>query len=410
MRANAHFDGTWSVAGAHAGQRPLAVPLWALAFDLWAGHPAPAVLLQAAAGALFAVCLAFLLRRVIPEPVALAVAAVWAFLPTHLSLEVWLSCMNLAVSQAAIGVGLLVGWRDERRWWHLAAFAGCFAFAVLAYEANVVVAALAVVLLPWIRGRRLDWPLVVTAAASASVCLVWVATHWYPGKQPAALAPIQNVFSANFAWGFVDPGPVARALTVAGATALAVAVGRLTLPSFRRSAGAAEWMMVSGVAVMLAGMLPFALFVYEPIGAGDRMNGLSSVGGALFLVGSAWLLTRLARWATVVVVTIGIVAAGVARVDRLHLWSLAGRDAEAIVRATVSAVPEPGGVLLFGPKPIARWKVLAFLEGTSIESALELAYGDRSVRAELSHSESRFSSAPASVRIDIRPISSLDDH
>ena len=410
LRANAHFDGTWSVGGEHTGQRPLAVPLWALAFDAWAGKPVPALLLQGTGGAVFAVCLALLLRRVVEERTAIAVAATWAVLPTHLSLEVWLSSINLVWSQAAAAAGIVIGWRDDRRWWHLGGAALCFSFAVLAYEANIVVAALAVVVLPWVRSGRPDWPFVAVVGASSSASMLWVAAHWFEGKEPGSLAPVQDVFAANVAWAFTNPGPVARAITAVAAVALSVAVGRLILPSFRRSTGTAEWLMVAGVAVMAAGTVPFAFFVYEPIGVGDRMNGLSAVGGALFLVGSACLVARLARPLAVVAVAAGLTAATVMRADRLQLWSLAGNDADAIIEATVAAVPRPEGLIVLGPEPVVRWKVLAFLERTSIESALELAYGDRDIRAELTQSERRFLSTPAYARIDIRPISALDDH
>jgi hypothetical protein len=410
LRANARFDGTWSVGGEHTGQRPLAVPLWVLAYDTWAGRPVPALVLQGIGGAVFAVCLALLLRRVMAERTAIAVAATWAVLPTHLSLEVWLSCIGLVWSQAAAAAGLVVGWRDDRRWWHLAAAAACFAFAVLAYEANVVVAAIAVVLLPWVRSGRPDWRLVGVVGASSSASMLWVAAHWFEGKEPGAVAPVQDVFAANVAWAFTNPGPVARGLTAVAAVVFAVAVGRLLLPSFRRSAGTAEWLMVVGVGVMAAGTVPFAFFVYEPIGAGDRMNGLSAVGGALFLVGLACLLARAARPLAVVAVAAGLTAATVTRADRLQLWSLAGTDADAIVEATVAAVPRPEGLIVLGPEPVVRWKVLAFLERSSIESALELAYDDRDVRAVLTQNEQRFLSTPGYARIDIRPISALDDH
>lgn len=409
LRANARFDGTWSVGGEHTGQRPLAVPLWVLVHDIWAGRPVPALVFQGIGGAVFAVCLALLLRRVVAERTAIAVAATWAVLPTHLSLEVWLACVNLVWSQAAAAAGIVVGWREDRRWWHLGGAALCFTFAVLAYEANVVVAALAVVALPWVRSGRPDWPLVATVGAASTVSMLWVAAHWFEGKEPGSLATVQDVFAANIAWAFTNPGPLARAITAAGAVALSVAVGRLLLPSFRRSAGTAEWLMVAGVGVMAAGTAPFAFFVYEPIGSGDRMNGLSAVGGALFLVGLTCLLARVARPLAVLAVAAGLTAATLMRAERLQLWSLAGADADAIVEATVAAVPRPEGLIVLGPEPVVRWKVLAFLERSSIESALELAYDDRDVRAELAQNERRFLSTPAYARIDIRPVSALDD-
>lgn len=410
LRANARFDGAWSVGGRHAGQRPGAVPLWGLVLGVWAGRPVPAILFLSAAGSVFAVCLALLLRRVLPEPVAIAVAFAWAFLPTHTSLEMWVTCVNLAWSQAAAALGLLVGWRRGRRWWHLAFAAGCFAFAVLAYEANIVVAALAVLVLPWAQARRPDWPLLATTGTASALALAWVATHWFEGKQVAeGTAPVHDVLVANTAWPFVSPGATAKLLGVLALGALAFAGGRLALPSFRASAGWPEWMMVTGTAVMLAGTLPFVRYVYEPLGAGDRMNGLSSVGGALFLVGAACVLGRAFPPAAVLVAAMGLAAAGFTRAERMELWHLAGSDAEAIVRAAVAAVPDPDGTLVFGPQPIVRSRIVPFLEGTSISSALQLAYGDRRVRGEMAPNAAAFRNAPAHLRIDIRPVSRLDD-
>jgi len=410
LRANAHFDGAWSVAGPHAGQRPAAVPLWALTLGAWGGRPVPSVLLLGAAGAVFAVCLALLLRRVVPEPVAVAVAAVWVVLPTHTSLESWVTCVNLAWSQAAFAAGLLVAWRAGRRWWHLALAAACFSFGVLAYEANVVVAALAVLVLPWLRKGRPDWPLVAVCGAASAASMAWVAAHWFEGKQAAdRLAPVQDVFVANTAWGFVAPGDTAKVLGVVALAALAFAVGRLGLPSFRPATGRPEWLMVAGTAVMAAGTVPFAFYVYEPLGAGDRVNGLSAVGGALFLVGLAGMVGRAARPAAVLLAAAGLVAAGVTRAERMQLWHLAGRDADAIVRAAVAAVPDPDGTLVFGPEPIARRKVLAFLERTSITGAVQLAYDDRRMQADMARDEESFRAVPPHLRIDIRPVSALDD-
>lgn len=410
LRANAHFDGVLATGGDHAGQRPGAVPLWGLVFGPWGGRPVPAVLLNAVAGSTFAVCVALLLRRVMPQPVAVAVALVWAFLPTHTSQEVWVTCVNIAWSQAAVAVGLVVGWRTPRRWWHLAVTAACFLFAVLAYEATVVVAMLAVLVLPWLERRRLDWPLVAAAGGSALVGLAWVATHWFKAKQPGQrLAAVQDVFVANSAWGFVAPGRTAKLLGVAALALFAVAVGRLVLPSFRRHCGLAEWLMVAGMGVMVAGTIPFSLYVYEPLGAGDRTNGLSAVGGALFLVGAGCLVARVSRPALVAVCLVAVVSAGATRAERLWLWHLAGRDADAILDAAVARIPDPDATIVFGPEPISRSKIVAFLERSSIASGAQLAYDDRTVQADLTRRRAAFLAAPERLRIDIRPLSRLDD-
>lgn len=409
FRANAHFDGILSV-GAGTASRPGAWPLWALVFGPWGGDPTPSILLMAAANATFSVCLALLLREVVPEPIALAVALTWAFLPTHTSLEVWQSCVNIAWSQAIAAVGILAGWRSSRRWWHLAAAGGCFLYAVLAYEATSAVAMLAVVALPWLRDRRPDWPLIAATGATTLGGLVWLATHWFHTKRPGRLAGVEDVLVANTGWSFTSPGAASKLLATGALAALGLAVGRLLLPSFRGTAGAPERLMVAGFAVMVAGTVPFALFVYEPLGAGDRMNGLSSVGGALFLVGTALLVARWSRPACVALVAVLAVSAILTRAERLWLWHLGGRDADAIVAAVVSRIPDPDGTIVLGPAPISRGKVVAFLERSSAQSALQLAYDDRRIMAELVQREAAFLAAPDHLRIDIRPISRLDDH
>ena len=411
FRANARFDGTWSVAGPHAGQRPGAVPLWALVFGPWAGHPVPSVLLAAAANSLFAVCLAVLLRRVLPERLALAVAFAWAILPSHTSLEVWLSCINIAWSQAAAALALVVGWRDGRRWWHLGAAAVLLGFAVLAYEANVVVVALAVVALPWLRRGRPDWPLVAVAGLSTSTALAWVLTHWFEGKDVAAgLAPIHDVLVANTGWALLPPGGAAQLLAAAALVPIAVAVARHALPSFRTGARTGERLVLAGVGVMVAGTLPFALYVYEPLGAGDRMNGLSAVGGALFLVGAAVMAAGGSRTLATAAAVVAIVAATATRADRLWLWHLAGRDARAVLATVVERFPSPPRVpVVLGPRPLGRNKIVAFRDTSSVLSAVRVAYDDQRAQARLTQTAGQFRSVPEALRLDMRPVSRLDD-
>lgn len=411
FRSTAQFDGTLSVGGPHAGQRPAAVLLWAVVFDWWAGHPLPSLLLMAAANSVFAVCLALLLRRVLPERIAIAVALAWALLPAHTSLEVWLSCINIAWSQAAAAVALVVGWRDDRRWWHLLATGALVLFAVLSYEATVVVMAVAFLMLPWLCRGRSDWPLVSVAGVSALAGLAWVLTHWFEGKDVATdVARIQDVLIGNTGWTFLSPSPAAQALAAAAVVPLAVAVARVLLPSFRSQLGTAEHVVLAGMGVMVAGTLPFALYVYEPLGAGDRMNGLSAVGGALFVVGAGWMLARRSRTLAGAAAVAALLAALVARGERLWLWHLAGSDADALLTAVVTRFPmPPSGEIVVGPRPESRDKIVAFLETSSVESAVRVTYGDPTVRVRMTQTLQEFQSAPRRLRFDVRPISRLHD-
>lgn len=410
LRENARFDGILAVGGDHARQRPAALPFFALAFGVWSGHPLMPVLLMAVGNSVFIVCVVLLLRRVLPGQLAVVVGAVWGLLPTHTSLEVWLSTINIAWSQAFAGLGLVVGWRLERSRWHLVLCGAFMMTATLAYEATTVVAGLAVLALPLAERRRVDWGLLVAAGVGMGLGGLWQLTHWFEGKEVAStLASIDQALQGNTALGLVPPGRLGNLVGAAAVVLLAWAVARLVLPSFRPSDPMPERLLVAGFVVIQAGSIPFALYVYEPFGAGDRSNGLSAVGGALFLVGAALALARLARVALVVGVVVASIGAGFTRVERIWLWHLAGRDADAIVAEVVAQIPAPDSTIYVGPEPIHQDKIVAFLDEVSITAALRLAYDDRRVEAEMTRSEAEFVSTPKQSRVDIRPVSRLDD-
>lgn len=240
--------------------------------------------------------------------------------------------------------------------------------------------------------------------------LAWVVMHWVKSKQPGhRLAAIHDVFVANSAWGFVSPGRTAKVVGVIALAIWALALGRLVLPSFRLQCGVAERLIVAGTAVMVSGTIPFALYVYEPLGAGDRVNGLSAVGGALFLVGAGSLIARVSRPVFVLVLLLAVLSGGATRAERMSLWHLAGRDADAILEGALARIPDPDGTVMFGPKPIIRNKVVAFLERSSIASGAQFAYRDRGVRADMTHGDAAFLAVPDRLRVDIRPLSRLDD-
>lgn len=410
LRENARFDGILDVGGGHARQRPAALPFFALAFGVWSGHPLPPVLLMAVGNSVFVVCVVLLLRRVLPGQLAVLVGAVWGLLPTHTSLEVWLSTINIGWSQAFAALGLVVGWRPERRPWHLVVCGVAMLAATLAYEATTVVAGLAAVALPLAERRRVDWGLVISAGSGIGLGGLWQLTHWFEGKEVASsLASIDEALQGNTALGLVPPGGLGNLLGAAAAVLLAWAMARLVLPSFRPSDPTPERLLVAGFVVIQAGSLPFALYVYEPFGAGDRANGLSAVGGAMFLVGVGLALARLARPALLVGLALASAGAVVTRAERIWLWHLAGRDADAIVAEVVARFPTPDSTIYVGPEPIHEDKIVAFLDEISITAALRLAYDDRTVEAVMTRSDEEFRSVPEESRVDIRPVSHLDD-
>ncbi len=218
---------------------------------------------------------------------------------------------------------------------------------------------------------------------------------------------MSQIVGAHFGWGIAPSGPVASVLVLVGVVGAAVAVARAALPSLRQSAGPPEWSVVVGLAVMVLGSLPFAKYLYAPLGAGDRFNFVSSIGGAMVWAGIVFMLWAWRRPLAVGVAVVLVVAGGVARVERSVIWHRAGHDALAIQRGVVAAIPHPSGVIVVGPAPIQQQDIAAYLDQSNIEGALQLAYDDPHVDAGLSFSQHQFDSYPPSQRFDLTKVSQL---
>ena len=196
-----------------------------------------------------------------------------------------------------------------------------------------------------------------------------------------------------------------------GLAGIALAAARLIVSSWRSSAGPGEWAVVAGVVIIVVGTLPFARYPHAPLGAGDRYNFVSSVGGALVWTG---VLMILWRWRVVVGVGVAVVlvaAAGTARVQRSVLWHRAGRDADVIRVAVETAFPPPAGRIVLGPDPIQQENIAAYLDQSNVLGSLQLVYDNRAQRAGIAQRPDQWELFPVEERFDIRPHSELvDDH
>ncbi|HVN51596.1 MAG TPA: hypothetical protein VMT43_09195 [Acidimicrobiales bacterium] len=404
---NAHFEGAWASAGtAQQTARPGAAVVYAVVFGLVGQHPLVVLAVQAAIGAATAVVLVHLLRRFFPPWLALSSTLLWVLLPNHSSLEVWASATNIAlcVLLVVIGADLLCA---RARWAQWAAIVS-FALAGLCYEAVLPLAAAAIVVLPWLRRGRPDWPLIGGGAVALGGVALWIVTHWQPAKQVSKTwADLTQIVGAHLGWGIAPSGPVASILALVGLIGIAVAVVRVAFPSFRGASGPAEWAVVTGVAIAVLGTIPFARYLYAPLGAGDRFDFVSSIGGAMVWAGILTMLWSWRRPLSLVVAVVLVAAAGVARVERAVVWHEAGHDARAIQRGVVAAIPHPSGVVVVGPAPIQRQNIAAYLDQSNIEGALQLAYDDPHLRAGLAFSRQQFERYPPSQRFDLRTVSQL---
>jgi hypothetical protein len=404
---NARFEGAWASAGAaQQTARPGAAVVYAVVFG-WVGqHPLVVLGVQAAIGVATAVVLVHLLRRFFPPGLALVATLLWVLLPNHTSLEVWASATNIAlcVLLTVVATDLLCA-RDRRLQWVAIPI---FAAAGLCYEAVLPLAAVAILVVPWVRRGRPDWRLVGGGAVALGAVAVWIVTHWQPAKQVSkSWADLSQMIGGHFGWGIVPNGPVASLFTLIGLIGIGVAVARVAMPSFRTQAGPPEWAVVTGLAVMVLGTIPFARYLYAPLGAGDRFNFVSSIGGAMVWAGILAMLWDWRRPLSVVLVVLLAGAAGVARVQRSVIWHQAGHDARAIQQGVVATIPHPDGVVVIGPAPIQRQNIAAYLDQSNIEGALQLAYDDPHQAAGLAFSEGQFDRYPAGQRFDLRKVSQL---
>ena len=405
--SHAHFGGAWAAAGsAQQTARPGAALVYAVVFGLVGQHPMVTLGILAVVGAATAALLVVVVRRFFGPGLALGTALLWVVFPNHTSLEVWASATNIAlcVLLATTATLLLDSTSRRRQAGALVLFAG----AALCYEAIIPLAAVLILVVPWYRRGRPDWALTAAGAGALGAVAIWIVVHWHPDKHVASgVADLSQALGAHFGWGIAPEGPIASIIMIGGVIGVAVAAARLSLPSLRHHAGRAEAAVAVGCAVIILGTVPFAKYLYAPLGAGDRFNFVSSIGGALVWAG---LLAMVGAWRRelLVVAAVVVVGAGLAtRGYRSLLWHRAGQDAVAIQQGVVAAIPQPSGTVVVGPAPIQQQNIAAFLDQSNIQGALALAYNSESVRAGLTFSDAQFAQYPPGDRFDMRTVSQL---
>ena len=349
-----------------------------------------------------------LLRRFFPREVPFAVIALWLVLPNHMSLEFWPSALVATASLVALLAGCLLLCGARLGWSRLAAVSALFAFAVLTYESSALPAAVAAVVLPWVVSGRLQRRAVGVVFAALAATTLWSLTHWHGVKSVQNdVVRYADVVHAHFGWGILPHGFVANVGMLLGVIGVTLVLARVMLPSLRLNLGPADWLVISGLAVMILGSVTFALYYYAPLGAGDRVNYASALGGAMVMVGLLWMVWS--RWRVVAAVLASLVLVGAltARVERTRTWVRAGADADRIVEAIKLTDPSCDVVVL-GPAPIQRENVAAFLDQSNVDGAVQVALGRQNVRGVMTFDEQTFDRAPAECRVDIRPLSELE--
>ncbi len=401
--------GAWSVVESDLlAARPGSLVAYVLPFGLAPENAGVTAAVQAGYFVVAALLALLVARRLTTPLVAAAIVTVWVVLPNHLTLEIWPSATVATVSLALLLGGVLLLLRE--RFSPLALLCACLlmAWSCLTYEASLVPAALAFVWAPWRVSGRLRWTPVLAGAATLSAVVAWQLLHWHSVKRVQQdLEGYTQIGQAHFGWGVAPDGLVASMLLLVAVLGVTVALARLLLPSFRPAAGPAERLVAFGLVVMVVGSVAFAAYFYAPLGAGDRVNYVSALGGAAVWVGVAWMATRVWRPAGAILLGVLLTAGVAARWERTQLWATAKADAERIVEV-VRAVDPSCTTVTLGPAPIQERNVAAFLDQSNVDAAVQVALGRVEVRGAITFDEERFLASPEECRIDIRSLSDLE--
>ena len=372
---NAMFQGAFA-AGGHNQllARPGAWLTYGLTFGLIGPHPLPIYLLQTAVNAAVAVALFVALRRFVPTTPAFAAAAVWVVLPIHTSLDNWASALNISLALLALLVGIAVLGRTRGNW----AAAVCFAVAALWYEATMPLAAVMTLAEPLLHRRsprgRDD---VALPAVSLAVCGLWIVTHWHPDKHISGWAHLGQFMPAHFGWGVVWWPPFDKVVLLLA-------------------------MVVAGLTVMVLGVLPFLRYFYAPLGAGDRVNVVSSVGAAMAWTGLGWMALKFWRVGACVLGVALASGAVATNVHRDELYARAGHDVQHTLTALDRAIPHPDGPIALGPTALLRENIGGLLDESNVDGALQVHRKRQDVRGYVAQNRAEWLRAPANRRFDQR--------
>lgn len=372
--------GPFAAAGAEQWlARPGAAFIYAFTFGVLGARPVLHLVLQLAimAGT------AFFLRRVAARrwspSTGLAIAVAWLLVPNHTSLIAWPSAVN-------IGVALLL---TVAAWWMVGARTGTcngtrpavvcgvlLALATLCYEAVAPAGVLVALALGWPRRwRASEWRAVevIAIVVPTLVALAWIVVFWHPSKAGVdETIDATLVVPAHLGWGVFPTGGVEFVLGTVALVSIVVIVARRVDPRRRHATSRGEHMVVAGVVVIAVGTAPFVRYFYQPLGPGDRMNVVASIGTALVWVGLVDTLRvvvshRVRRPQPVIALVAAVLAvlfiAG--QIDAAMGWSSASAHARAeLVRLRAEGCPD--GEPLVVPRGPIRRNVVAFLDASNI--------------------------------------------
>jgi len=398
--SNARFGGVWSAAGHDRGiQRPMDFIVFGLTFGMLGEHPMAHLVMLTVLRAIAALLLLALLRQLLTAQAAVLITAIWVLQPNHVSTELWSTASILDVALVGLLAGVLLATRRPSRCRDVGIFVALL-LGALTYEAIVFVGAFALLVVPWLLRKSIDWRAVIVGCTGLGLAAAWSLTHLEPSKHDAAkgFADLSPAIAAHFGYG-VAPRGLGALVTIVAALIGLVVLSRAAL----RDAHARGLAMIAGagVVVIALGVLPYMRDNYEPEGGGDRANIVSSIGGAM-----VWGSLLLAAWAArrAIAVTGAVVLIGLGLVRRWEVggaWRDVFTDARNIEAALAMADPPPGGVVIVEPPPPVCENIAVYLGSDMLTGLTRIAVGSGDVRG-LRADDPAAGTVAAAAHIDLR--------
>lgn len=397
---NAEFGPWWNAAGTEQWRvRPGAGVMYALCFGLLRS-PVAGYLLLVVLNVAVAVLMFRLLRRFAPPALAGVSAGVWVLMPNHTATDFWVSGANiqLALVLALLACLRMAGEPTRRNvLWAVALSAA----ATLSYEAVFALVGVAAVVVPWAAHRKPVWRMTLACWCAGLACATWILLNWNPRKPVASeWQDPTPLLDAHFGWG-VLPDAVSGVGVLAALTFLvwsvvaargAVRGGPVPVP---------EVAALVGAVVVVAGFTPFVRYAYEPLGLGDRVNAVSSLGSAV-VWGAMWW--RVWVWRRPVAVCAGVVVATlmmVVRVEMTELYARSHDDSLAILDAMSERFPEPGETVVVGPAALTCRNVVGFSDEEHVGPAYQYRMGSTEFYAVIPPDVAGWEAADPAWRLDV---------
>ncbi|MDQ1373802.1 MAG: hypothetical protein QOJ09_1140 [Actinomycetota bacterium] len=394
----------WTGGRGQLAARPGAFVLYGLQYGLVGPHPLALYAIQAAVGAATAVLLFLAGRRLLGRRRAAAVSAVWVLLANHSTTDHWFATLPALVSLTLLLLGVLLLQRavDEGRA-PVAAVAVMCASA-LCYEVTLAPAAVALLAVPWLLGRRPSLPRLAATEVPVFATAVWMLTHTqHRGGHFTGWFDFGAMVNAHLGWGLVRPQTVGAVVALVGAIGVTVALARPAFPMLRGLPADSTRLVAAGAAVIVLGTLAFARYPIPPLGLGDRANAVASVGTALLWVGLGVLAWRAPRPLALVLTASFVVLLAVGHFQRDVDYARAGDDSVRILAALrATAAERPPGTVVVGPGPVYHHGIVGLIG--PIDEAVQTDSGDRSRSARVAESEADFLATPAPLRLDVREV------